>query len=65
MLVSVVLSGDSVHGENGLIVFIKGGDEAGLYTMEADGSDLQPLNVLGNSPDWSPDGSGDRVRDEC
>lgn len=27
-----------------------------IYVMNADGSDLTPLNVVGNAPDWSPDG---------
>jgi Tol biopolymer transport system component len=44
---------------DGLIAFSRGGDEAGLYVMNPDGTEVRRLTteVVDTAPAWSPDGS--------
>ncbi len=47
----------TLPGRNGKIAFSSYRDgNSDIYTMEADGSDVQRLTALAGSPRWSPDG---------
>jgi Tol biopolymer transport system component len=48
----------TLPGRNGKIAFSSYRDgNSDIYTMEADGSDVQRLTALAGSPRWSPDGT--------
>ena len=48
---------DSVWSPNGNQIAFLGGSGAGVFMMDADGSNLVQINEGGGWPDWSPDGS--------
>jgi Tol biopolymer transport system component len=48
---------DPVWSPNGNQIAFLGGSGAGVFIMDADGSNLVQINEGGGWPDWSPDGS--------